>query len=86
VQRNVAALPQGAGADGELMAAIVAQEHASRGLTLCAAVAIGAATRAGDTIGPAARLNVGECLGSVVKLEWVTLCARLTVDLKRRSK
>ena len=72
MERDLAALEQGAHADSERLAALVAlvEAHAGR-LALHLADALkAAAMRADWTVRPHSRLNVGKCLFFVVKV-WV---------------
>ena len=58
VKRNVAALHHGAGANGELVAAIVAEEHPGLGLAAHALHTLRGAVRASDAMRPTALLDV----------------------------
>lgn len=67
VQGNVRALHDAAGADGELVAAIVAEEHASLRIAFHLADAIRATVRAGRTVRPTRGFQMRQRLRFVVK-------------------
>jgi hypothetical protein len=68
VQRNVRTLHDSASADGELVAAVIAEEHTGLGLARHAADANRTTVRADRlAIGPARSFDMGQCLGFVVE-------------------